>query len=271
MIDLHNYSTFLLDATGVLYNDDGPISGAQTVVQKMTELGCVRVVTNNSNNYPNQIAEKFKTTQFPILEPHIISSGHGLAHDAAIKSLIDGKKAFVFGKPLSHDYIYDANCAEIVSDINDCDVIVMTAIVRENQAERLEELTGFVKENPAIPVVCCNPDKIVKIESGKKYVIGHFARQLELATGVNVHWIGKPYDNFPPVVKEMLSQDSVSLDRGIFFDDNLENVMSFQRTLGVTGVWVIDSGISHNVDQKAHIEAFGQPDFILPSLSVVPV
>ena len=191
------FHCLLVDATGVLYSDAGPIPGIQDVITKCQKTMPVFVVTNNSNNYIDDISRRLMKQGIMIEEDHIISSGFGLSLNKEIYQVIEGKKVFVFGKEKSFPYVKKAAPSEIVSDPNQAEVIVFTSSLKVGNESLKERVIQAVKSNPNIIMVCSNPDRFVRGISGEKiYVCGQTAQDVEEATKRHMMWVGKPLQNF---------------------------------------------------------------------------
>lgn len=258
--------TFLLDASGVIYTDFEPIEGAVSCIKKMQAKGRVFVVTNNAFQDPTTISKHLEMMGITIPTTHIISSGHGLEHDATLNRLIKNRNVYVFGSETSHHYVKAASCMSIVNTLDHADCIVLTSSFKDHSEHLLNPIKDFLKTRPHIPIICCNPDRYVMTKHGLKPVIGYFAEKLELELNNPFFWIGKPYENFSFVVQKMLEVQNISLSRTCcFFDDNLHNVAQLKNDLGILGCWVKDTGISKNSHQIPNSK---QIDMIIPSLSL---
>jgi len=257
--------TFLLDASGVIYCDFTPIPGVQNAIAAMQAKGAVFVVTNNSFQDPVTISKSLESMGITIASTHIISSGHGLEHDESMNVLVKDKNVFVFGAPTSYPYIYQAHCKNIVSTPEEADCIVMTSSYKDHTETLLDSIANFLKKNPHIPTICCNPDRLVRTKHGLKPVIGFFAEKLSQTLGIDLHWIGKPYKNFSYVTKKLLEKEGITLSKTVcFFDDNIENVQALQSDLGISGCLVKETGLAKDLDTpRTKIPT----DFIIPSLS----
>lgn len=269
LLDIINRcSTFLLDASGVIYCDYIPVPGVQKAIQAMQKKGPVFIVTNNSFQDPKTISENLLKMDIPISETNIISSGHGLQHDQTIFNAIKNKNVYVFGSQNSHHYVYKAECKNIVANLEEAECVVLTSSFRDHTDERLKPITKFLQKNP-IPTICCNPDNIVLTEQGLRPVIGYFAKKIEKELGQSFYWVGKPFQNFSSLVGKILTERNIPLTKEIcFFDDNIENVHALQTHLGLSGCWITETGISKNINIPLTQKTLSQSHYILPSLSL---
>lgn len=266
---IDRYDTFLLDASGVIYSDYGPFKGTVDTIQQMQKKGHVFVVTNNSFQYMDTISEKLKNSNIHIPAENVISSGQGLSLDPEIKALIHNKCVYIYGSDNSKHYIWDAGAKELTDDITQADVIVMTASYKSDNDTHVAALKSEKQQRPHLPIICCNPDKVVLSKRGIKPVVGHYAKVIEELTSSDVHWIGKPLQNFSTVVKHLLDKHHPHFypERTCFFDDNIENVMRLKRDLNISGCWVKDTGIFKEDSAPELIQKYGKPDYLIPVLS----
>jgi HAD superfamily hydrolase (TIGR01450 family) len=268
---LTQHTTFLLDASGVIYNDYGPFKKTPDAIKQMQKIGHVFVVTNNSFNSPQSISERLASQHIDIPPSHIISSGHGLYLDADIQSLLEKKTAFVYGSEDSHYYVQKANVAAITDTIKDADIIIMTASYAGDNSKELTIIQNELHRRPHLAIVCCNPDKVVMSKRGLKPVIGHFAERLETLNNATVHWVGKPLRNFNNIVKHILEKThAITIDTSVcFFDDNIENVQNMSKDIGISSCWVKNTGIFKDSEIAPLTDRFGRPDYIIEQLASV--
>jgi HAD superfamily hydrolase (TIGR01450 family) len=261
-----------LDASGVIYNDSGIIRGVKESIDKMKEKGSVFVVTNNSFQWTATISSHLQKKGIDINESHIISSGFGLSQNEEISSFIYNRNIYVYGSKDSHKYIELAKPKEIVTSIEDSNVIVLTSSYLSKNLEEIESIVSHINKKGLIPIICCNPDIFVAGRKKLIKVIGYYANLLENRIGKPILKIGKPLPNFSPIVRSYLKRyiPEYSSNEVCFFDDNLENVIQLQRDLKIHGCWIKDTGISKNIETHHQIKKYAAPNFILPSLNLQP-
>lgn len=245
------FHTFLIDASGVIYNEDGVIDTAPDCISFLQSIGNVFLVTNNSYMNPGIIEGHLNSKGIDLPKSNIISSGHGLKEDHSINQIIKNKKVYIFGRETSYEYVENADC-KIIFNINNAEAIILTTSLREDTNEEYQKIKSFCLDNPKIPVICCNPDLYVKgIGNSLIKVIGYYGRQLEIDLNRQLAWIGKPYKNFSNIVKDRLEEKNIAVDKHIlFFDDNYLNVIALQRDIGISGCLVKDTGLSLHLDSE---------------------
>jgi len=244
--------TFLIDASGVLYNDHGVIPGVADTIRSFQRNGNTIIVTNNSNNYVTTISSKLAASDIHIPPSHIISSGSGLRHDSEINSKIKNKAIFVFGRDDSHQYILDAGASRITDTIHTADALVLTASLKSNTKEYLAPIIAHLNDNIDMPVICANPDRYIMGIEGLFPVMGFYADHVEQSINRPIYWIGKPEQNFSKVVDHVLrSEHSIIPDQNcIFFDDNYKNVIRLMTDLNISGTWVQKTGLGKDYSDK---------------------
>lgn len=263
------FSAFLVDASGVLYCDDGVIPGASAAIQALRKKGPVFLVTNNSCQNPDSISSSLNVLGIEIAPEDIISSGHGLALDPDIHQLLKQKRVYLFGQESSYAYMEGVDYKLVTADYAQADVIVMTSSLKAASEREYQRLKQVLSQHPR-PVVCCNPDQYVKGPQGTWIsVVGWYASRLEQELGLAVHWIGKPYANFSSLVKGVLTKRGVTIDsRVCFFDDNPLNVQAMMRDLGIAGCCVTDTGITPLILQT-HPKALEAVTYTSPRFSIL--
>lgn len=267
---IESYDTFLLDASGVIYNDYGPFEGTVETIQRMQDKGTVFVVTNNSFQYLDSISTKLREHNINIEPNNIISSGQGLALAPDIKKIVADKCIYIYGSDNSKHYVLDAGAKELTEDITKADVVIMTASYKGDNTEHVEALKQEKQNRPSLPIICCNPDKVVLSKRGIKPVVGHYAKVIEELTSSAVHWVGKPQENFSYVVRQILDKYHPNFNpkTTCFFDDNIENVMRLKKDLNISGSWVKDTGIFKDDQVSDLIQKYGTPNYLIPVLAI---
>jgi ribonucleotide monophosphatase NagD (HAD superfamily) len=240
ILSLGNFNCFLIDATGVLYNDMGPTLHIGKTIQRLQALGTVTVVTNNSSYSRAHISRRLHTYDVPIKDSEILSSGDGLLFDADLNRLVRDRSCFVFGNESSHPYVIDAG--GIVCDlIQNSEVVLLMSSLKERQDAFQKHVVDFLRSRPEIPVICCNPDEYVLGPNDCLIpVMGYFAKQMEVRLDRKFIWMGKPYRNFSDIVRLRLPCEVQEI---LFFDDNPENVTALEAHLGLSGCVIRDTGL----------------------------
>lgn len=257
---LSQFKVFLVDASGVLYTDT-VLPGASQAYGFLQTLGPVFLATNNSYESPVNIQKNLNTYGMPIELDHILSSGDGLSQDESLYRFLKDKNVYVFGSENAKWYARHLSC---VSHYSEADCIVLAATTGSPKEE--DQLCDFVKKNTDIPLVCVNPDRVVRTSSGFYPVVGSLAEYLSQFLKNPIVWFGKPMLNYAEMVKKRLA--AYTLDRSVcFFDDNPKNVCALQDQLGITGIWVHQTGIGYQ--KKPNDSEFGKPNHVIERFSLL--
>ncbi|MBT5855767.1 hypothetical protein HOH87_03935 [bacterium] len=258
--------TVLVDASGVLYTDDGVVPGVPETIQSLRDAGCyVIVVTNNSGHSQAMIADRLTRFGIPIDPQDVISSGLGLSEDAQCRQIIEGRSVFVYGRASSHGYVTMAG-GQIVDEVGDSEVVVMMASLKADNQAVYESVRAHVIAT-GVPVVCANPDQYIWNQEGLYKVCGYYATQLEKETSCSMTWIGKPFCNFSMVVHDILMRRNISVDNNVLFiDDNIHNVDRLRSDLGILGGCVSLTGLMNHYGMDI-IQIGQNTDYVFETLA----
>ena len=250
------WGAFLVDASGVLYNESGIIPGAQAAWKALNTAAPTFMVTNNTCDSPEEIADRLSGVGFEILAEQIISSGFGLANDHPTRELLVDQRVYWVGYPGAKDSYLAGTGAISVDSIESASRVVIGSSI-PGMAGILDQI-----ELSQLPVICCNPDLYIRgIGESRFPVAGYYAKILE-DRGIPIHWIGKPLPNFSAVVKTLIEQKGASLHSGAcFFDDNPNNVLAMQSHLDISGCWIQQTGIFFDSDPNQWAPTFGIQSF----------
>ena len=156
VLERHSFHTLLIDASGVLYNDAGPVSEIQETLAKLQQNYSVFIVTNNSYFYIPFILQKLAQYQIYMHPKQIISSGYGLSMDPTCLRLLSQKTVYVFGNDTSMPYVTLAPIKKVTQNLKEADAIILTSSLHKNHETAFTTLVDFLLEHPHIPIICCN-------------------------------------------------------------------------------------------------------------------
>lgn len=270
LIETQKITLSLIDASGVIYDEEGVIPTAPTTIQKLQSLGPAILVTNNSYHAPKTISNRLKKMGVDMPISHIFSSGFGLSLDPDMRSYIDGKSVFLFGQPDSEAYVKLAG-GHLVSQASQAEVVVLasTSGPQKNEAFRKEVMAEKIRR-PELPILCCNPDTYIRGKRNTLFpVIGIEGLLLEKELNTQILWTGKPFKNYYLLLKQWLldNHNVIPDENSYFFDDNINNVRAMQAHLGVKGCCISETGIypHHTPDPLPDLQGI-EPDFFVPCL-----
>ncbi|MBH37451.1 hypothetical protein CL658_00255 [bacterium] len=261
---------FLVDASGVLYSSNGFLKNSGKTFKYLQEKGPTFLASNNSYHYVNDISQNLYTEGKITLNPeYIISSGHGLAKDPHISKLICNKIVYFIGPKSALHYALDVPIKAITKTIQHAEAIILAGFNQSQSTPLLNTVIKQAKENPSIPIICCNKDLYIRANQGLQPVVGYFAKKIEKEIKRPLNWFGKPLKNFSNLVKNHLKNYHLNPSKStLFFDDNLENVIAMQNHLGISGCWVTETGIFYNKNKNNLLKHYGIPSYIIKSFSL---
>ena len=263
-------NTFLVDASGVLYLDDHFLPEAATAFTALQKQGSTFLATNNSYLYVDDIAKVLNLNTSIALSPdYIISSGHGLTFDTTILNLITDKQIYFFGQPSSKKYLNDDCYKNLTENLTKADVVILASYTRKTQDPEVELIIQEAKKRKDLNIICCNWDRVIRSANGLMPVIGTIAKKIEDSINRPIYWFGKPIANFSSLVKHVLTTYALPVNEHVlFFDDNINNVVSMQNHIGISGCWVKSTGIYFDQDNEDLFNEFGKPKYMIDALDL---
>ena len=255
--------TYLLDASGVLYNDGVPFPGVVDAVHALQSQGPVYIATNNTSASPEEISQSLSQMGIHVPVSHILSSGLTLAADPALQQSVAGKAVFLYGIPSAGVYVSMAG-GHVVAAPEDAEVFVLTHATPAATTDPLFcRMVDHQQRHPDLPMICLNPDRYVVSGASLYPVVGDVAAQFP-----QMQWAGKPHDNYAVhVVAATLAKAGIVLDRHVtFVDDNPENVQAMCRCLGISGIVVTETGLAGHAPWRSQLENLGHGIRCVPGL-----
>ncbi len=255
------HHTFLIDLSGVICNETGILAHSAAALNELQKRGSVFLLTNNTCDSPQSMSDWLKTAGVSIEKNAVISSGTSFLYDEYCVQHVYKKRVYVVGTPGSVVYLQDAG-AIVTTHLPDADTVVIASSPGSKSPKVFSDLKEMLIKHPK-PVICCNPDLYVRgLGQSLIPVAGYYAKWLETELKASFYWIGKPTQTFSEVVRKILIEKTISIDEGVcFFDDNPMNVCELQKTLGITGCWIKETGIGFKFDLESYhpkqtLEAF---------------
>jgi len=242
--------TYLLDASGVIYNDGIPFPGVVDKIRQLQANAAVYIATNNTSASPIEIMHYLQSMGIHVPISHILSSGLTLAADPSLRVLVAGKRVFLYGLPSAGVYVSEAG-GRLVDVPDLAEVFVFTHATPAALTDPAFLMMQKIRQsNPNLPVICLNPDRYVVSGPDLYPVVGHVAERF-----ADVVWAGKPENNYSEhVIRATLQRDGIDCDHDVtFVDDNPDNVMAMCRCLGISGVVVTDTGLAQHGPWRASL------------------
>ncbi len=258
--------TYLLDASGVIYNDGIPFPGVVDTLRYLQSKSPVYIATNNTSASPEEIAKSLSHMGIHVPVSHILSSGLTLAADPELCPCVAGKSVFLYGLPSAGVYVLAAQ-GRLVSTPEAAEVFVLTHATPGSVSDPMFcRMADHQRRHPEIPMICLNPDRYVVSGDSLYPVAGHVAAQFP-----HVRWAGKPHDNYAQhVIASTLMRAGIALDTDVtFVDDNPDNVREMCRCLGISGVVVTETGLARHDPWRSLLGTLGPDIRCLPDLSAL--
>lgn len=270
------FDGYLVDLWGVVHDGERPFAGVVAALAQLADSGARVCFVSNSSRLGSDLAARL--VEMGIERPHfvdVVSSGDVtraamLARDPAVfaglspapRVLHVGHRSFVpwlFELPLT--FVEDATNAEL---------IVSTGTVPDQAALQalLRDLTPLVARD--VPLVCTNPDRLVRSAKGLHLAPGAIAHAYVEAGG-RAFFYGKPH---APIYRAALARLGVDRDRVVGLGDMLDTDVLGARDAGLASVLIAASGV-HAAEIDEHPSGLERlcarvgvtPDFVLERLA----
>lgn len=265
---LARFDTLLLDAYGVLIDQQGPLPGAVALIERLNrEHRPYLILTNSASRLPETMAEAFGSRGLAIPAERILSSGMLLANHFNQHRLC-GARCLVLGPTAARTYVERAG-GEIVPVQSGIDAEVI--VIADQQGFALQQgldraLTLMLQRldrGDPLALIVCNPDLIYPVARGHYGVTaGALAAMLEAILrerypdkSIGFTPLGKPH---PPIFSAAMQQVSGS---AVMLGDQLSTDILGAQRFGIATAQVM-SGLARAETSHADII----PDYRLHSL-----
>jgi len=270
------YDGFILDMWGVLHDGGRALPGVPDALRALKAAGKTLIVLSNAPRRAAKVFDRAAAVGVPIDQlDGVMSSGedcwralnarHGPDGDPLLAQL--GPRVWLMGAKKDHDVVADLDL-DIAETIAGADFVlnVGPAPLRDSLTDYEQELKDAAAAG--LPMLCCNPDRVVMVGDRAAMCAGALADRYE-ALGGTVRWYGKPY---PGVYARTLSMmGDMPKDRVLAVGDSLVTDVAGAAAAGVDcalaagGIHRAALGVAHGDTPKA--EAVSA---LLPAASVQP-
>ncbi len=236
------FGGMLIDQFGVIHDGQQLYPGTLEVLAQLKSLSIPVAVMTNSGKRAAANVERLVRMGVPRdCFVDVVSSGEVAC------ARVEGAKAYLIGRR-GEDYGFDG--VTFVEDVQEAEIVL---ILGSNAPETsLDEYRRFF-EDVTIPVVCCNPDKLMLTSRGLQPAPGAIAAIYE-EMGGKVTWIGKPYGEIYAHALRLIGSPAKALCIG----DSAEHDVAGGRNAGLATLLVMQ-GVSAGQEAGA-LEP--QPDFL---------
>jgi len=237
MIDFNAKKGFICDMDGVIYHGNRILPGVVEFIDwlQANDKGYL-FLTNNSGCTPKELNQKLTRMGLDVPEEHFYTSA--LATAAFIKEQSPGCSAYVIGEAGLLNALYDAGIT--MNDVNPDYVIV-----GEGKAYSLDTLTKATNLVMAgAKLIGANSDISGPIENGIAPACRALIAPIEMATGQNAYFVGKPN---PLMMRTGLSILGVHSAEAVMIGDRMDTDMVAGIETGLDTALVL-SGVTARED-----------------------
>ncbi|MCD6323050.1 MAG: HAD family hydrolase [Clostridiales bacterium] len=182
---LRHKKGFICDMDGVLYHGNNVLPGAKKFVDWLrAENKEFLFLTNSSERSPIELSQKLARLGIEVAPEHFYTSALATASFVAWQS--PGCSAYVIGEAGLINAIYDAGLS--MNDVSPEYVIV--GETRSYSFEKIEKAVQLVQKGAKL--IGTNPDKTGPTEKGIMPATGALIAPIEIASGREAYFIGKP-------------------------------------------------------------------------------
>jgi HAD superfamily hydrolase (TIGR01450 family) len=246
-----SYEVILLDAYGVLVNEEGALPMGRLLLDEIARQGRrFFVVTNDASRLPETWERRFASMGLDIGADAILTSGALLAPYFAAHGL-EGARCMVLGPEDSRTYVTQAGGRVVpVRGDDPCDVLVIGDDAGYPFLETVEEALGMLyrhfDEDRSVTLLLPNPDLIYPKGNGRYgFTSGGVALLLEAGLGrryprreLRFTPLGKPHR---PMFDE--ARRRAGTDKLVMVGDQLETDIAGARAVGIDTV-LVDTGVT---------------------------
>ena len=184
-IDFNQKKGFICDMDGVIYHGNRILLGVAEFIQWLHDENKEYLfLTNNSGYTPRELQQKLARMGLDVQEEHFYTSA--LATAAFLKEQSPGCSVFAIGEAGLLNALYDAGIT--MNDVNPDYVVVGEG--RTYSLDTLTKATNLVLQGAKL--IGANSDVSGPIDNGIAPACGALIAPIEMATGTQAYFCGKP-------------------------------------------------------------------------------
>ena len=230
---LRNKKGFICDMDGVIYHGNLLLPGVREFVDFLKrENKKFLFLTNSSERAPKELQQKLERLGLEVDEKHFYTSA--LSTAAFLKQQCPGGSAYVIGEPGLVGALYEAGFT--MNEVNP-DYVVMGE-THAYSFEKIERAVQLVRAGAKL--IGTNPDLTGPVEGGIVPACKALMSPIELATGRNAYYLGKPN---PLMMRHGLSLLGVSPEECAIIGDRMDTDIVAGVECGIDTVLVL-SGVT---------------------------
>lgn len=230
---LRSKKGFICDMDGVIYHGNRIIPGVKEFVEWLQkEDKKFLFLTNSSHSSPKELRQKLQRMGLDVDESHFYTSA--LATAEFLKTQSPNCSAFAIGAPGLHNALYDAG---ITRNSIDPEYVV----VGESDYYNYDDMVKAVRLiNKGAKLIGTNTDLTAPLEEGVVPACRALIAPIELASGKNAYFVGKPN---PLMMRTGLRMLGVHSEEAVIIGDRMDTDIVAGIESGLDTVLVL-SGIS---------------------------
>lgn len=237
MDELKNKRGFVCDMDGVIYHGSRLLEGSKAFVDWLkTEGKRFLFLTNSSARSPRELHQKLLHMGIEVGEEHFITSGMATAH--FIASQCPEGRVFAIGDSGLYQALYESGLS---IDENQPDYVVVGE-TRSYSYEKIETAIRLVLAGAKL--IGTNPDITGPTERGISPACRALIAPIELATGRQAYFIGKPN---PLIMRHAQKLLECHRDETVIIGDRMDTDIIAGIESGIDAVLVL-SGITRESD-----------------------
>ena len=247
---------FICDMDGVIYHGNKLLPGVKEFVCWLSEKGKNFLFLTNSSQYtPKELQQKLARMGLDVDESHFYTSA--LATACFLDGQAPGCSAYVVGEHGIMNALYDKGIT--YNDVNPDYVVV-----GESSAYNLEQITKAIRlVNAGSKLIGTNFDLTAPSEAGLVPACRALIAPIELATGKNAYFVGKPN---PLMMRTGLRMLGVHSENAVMIGDRMDTDIIAGIETGLDTVLVLSGVSSRETCQQYPY----QPRFILNGVGEIP-
>ena len=247
---------FICDMDGVIYHGNKLLPGVKEFVCWLSEKGKNFLFLTNSSQYtPKELQQKLARMGLDVDESHFYTSA--LATACFLDGQAPGCSAYVVGEHGIMNALYDKGIT--YNDVNPDYVVV-----GESSAYNLEQIPKAIRlVNAGSKLIGTNFDLTAPSEAGLVPACRALIAPIELATGKNAYFVGKPN---PLMMRTGLRMLGVHSENAVMIGDRMDTDIIAGIETGLDTVLVLSGVSSRETCQQYPY----RPRFILNGVGEIP-
>ena len=255
MQELQNKRGFVCDMDGVIYHGSRLLEGSKAFVDWLkAEDKRFLFLTNSSARSPRELHQRLLHMGIEVGEDHFISSAMATAH--FIASQCPGGRVYAIGDSGLYQALYEAGLSV---DERQPDYVVVGE-TRSYSYEKIETAVDLVLGGAKL--IGTNPDVTGPTEKGIAPACRALTAPIEMATGRQAYFIGKPN---PLIMRHARTLLGCQRDETVIIGDRMDTDIVAGVEAGIDTVLVL-SGITKETDLDRYAY---RPDHILKDVSEI--